>query len=113
MEGERPQAMAGPGCWVVDDISSATRPLRGPAAQILGQQEGRTVPSGPGSIFRILLLCAQCELELLCFLKIKWQSWDYLEPTASAADLNNARQHAVKAETDRIAGSCRGQVLRG
>lgn len=50
-----------------------------------------------------MLLRAQCELELLRFLKIRWQSWDYLEPTVSAADLNNASEQAVKTEMDQIA----------
>ncbi len=47
---EQPQAMVGPGCWAVDDISSATHPP-GPVcywswggARILGHQEGRATP---------------------------------------------------------------------
>lgn len=45
---EQPQAMASPGHWAVDDISSATHPLGagGGGALILGQQEGRTIPLG-------------------------------------------------------------------
>lgn len=45
---EQPQAMAPPWLWVVDNISSATHPSlkKKKRTEILGQWEGRTIPSG-------------------------------------------------------------------
>lgn len=68
---EQPRAMAPPCHWVVDNISSATHPLliiKKKRTEILGQWEGRTIHLGRQPD---LCSCAQCELELICFLKIR------------------------------------------
>lgn len=70
---ERPQ----PKAVRLLDILQCHSSSRAVGARILGQEEGRTTLQGRRSQPFL-----DFELELLCFLKIKWQSWDYLEPRA-------------------------------
>lgn len=88
------------GRWMISPVPLVlqyTTASRAESGRWRGNSESRAAgrqdrPRGTpaSSIFRFLVLCAQCELELLCFLKIRWQSVDYLEPTVGDADLNNA-----------------------
>lgn len=102
--GERHQAKAG-NYWANDKLSGATFPpgtgvrrdvrrgREGDWNWILGQEEGRTSLLGhQRHPFLGSCSCAQCEL--VRFLKIKWQSWDYLQPGVSSDDLINSWQYS-------------------
>lgn len=73
------------GWWIISPVPLI--PLKKKRTEILGQWEGRTIHLGhqPDSFW--FRSCAQCELELIRFLKIRMQSWDYLEPAVTDADL--------------------------